>query len=638
MNFRYDINGLRAVAVIAVVLFHFNPAWLPGGFAGVDVFFVISGFLMTSIIFNKMENNSFNLFEFYVARVNRIIPVLAVMGIVLLVFGWFYLLPLDYRDLSRQVEKSVLFTSNILFTEGDGYFEQNEKTKWLLHTWSLSVEWQFYIFFPIILLALRRFFSLKNIKIFVLSLCFISFSYAVYATDKNSHVAYFLLTTRAWEMLLGGLAFLYPISIKSSKYRMIIQSIGIVSIIAAYFLFSEKTSWPSYWTIVPVLGAYLIILSGYQENPFLNNRVSNAIGKWSYSIYVWHWPLVVGGLYFSLKNWEIYGILLSIVIGFLSYKLIEQIDFKRVKSWKDIYQVKPLYMMVIVFTVSCTIKKTDGAEAHYSTRIIEILDEINNNNPYKCDPGFRDPRILPCNIGKTEPVKAVVLGDSHANALATSVAAVFDLNKEGILTLTKSGCPYILGAKFTNKNCERINVERSILLEKEKGIPIVLVNRYLLQIEGENLPEKVDKKEPPKIYFKQVDEPKAETYIGFEKNLQLSICTLTQTNPVYIVLPLPEMGFDVPREMAKQILFDHESHNKYLSLEVYNKRAGKINAILNRVASQCGADILDPTKILCSTGQCIMEYKGRPIYRDGDHLSEYGNKLLTPMFKSALID
>ncbi|HBO71334.1 MAG TPA: acyltransferase, partial [Acinetobacter sp.] len=112
MNFRYDINGLRAVAVIAVVLFHFNPAWLPGGFVGVDVFFVISGFLMTSIIFNKMENNSFNLFEFYVARVNRIIPVLAVMGIVLLVFGWFYLLPLDYRDLSRQVEKSVLFTSN----------------------------------------------------------------------------------------------------------------------------------------------------------------------------------------------------------------------------------------------------------------------------------------------------------------------------------------------------------------------------------------------------------------------------------------------------------------------------------------------------------------------------------------------
>jgi len=162
MNFRYDINGLRAVAVIAVVLFHFNPAWLPGGFAGVDVFFVISGFLMTSIIFNKMENNSFNLFEFYVARVNRIIPVLAVIGIVLLVFGWFYLLPLDYRDLSRQVEKSVLFTSNILFTEGDGYFEQNEKTKWLLHTWSLSVEWQFYIFFPIILLALRRFFFIKK--------------------------------------------------------------------------------------------------------------------------------------------------------------------------------------------------------------------------------------------------------------------------------------------------------------------------------------------------------------------------------------------------------------------------------------------------------------------------------------------
>lgn len=636
MTFRYDINSLRAIAVLAVVFFHFNPEWLSGGFAGVDVFFVISGFLMTSILFNEMEKNTFNIFKFYIARANRIIPVLAAMGAVLLVFGWFYLLPTDYKDLGRQVEKSSLFTSNILFTKGDGYFDSNEKTKWLLHTWSLSVEWQFYIFFPVILLVLKRFFTLQKIKCIILALCAMSFCYAIYATDKNSQSAYFLLSSRAWEMLFGGLAFLYPMPTKMFKYRVLMQWIGIICILASYFLFSAQTPWPSYWALLPVLGAYLIILSASQRNIFLNNALFNAIGKWSYSIYVWHWPLVVAGLYFSWNNWAIYGICLSIAIGYVSYKYIEQIKFKKFTTWKDIYKVKPLYMVLVLFLCGYGVKKTNGVESHYSPHILKILDEVNNTNPYKCDPGFRDPRIIPCQIGQAHPIKAIVLGDSHANAVATSVAAAFDLKKEGVLTLTKSGCPYILGAKFSNENCEAINQERSILLQKEKGIPIFLINRYALQLEGENDPEKVDHKNPLEIYFNQEDESKAETYLGFEQHLQSSICALTKTNPVYLVLPIPEMGFDVPETMAKQVLFQHKRNDLSISFATYQARVGKVNAILGRVAAQCGAHILNPSATLCKTGKCIAEYQGRPIYRDGDHLSEYGNKLLTPMFRSAL--
>lgn len=176
MNFRHDINGLRAIAVFAVVLFHFNPHWLPGGFAGVDVFFVISGFLMTSIIFNGLERDNFNLIKFYTARANRIIPVLSVMSIILLIFGWFYLLPTDYLELGRQVERSSYFASNILFSKGGGYFDTDEKTKWLLHTWSLSVEWQFYIFFPLILLALKKYLSFAQLKKVVVYLLLVSFT------------------------------------------------------------------------------------------------------------------------------------------------------------------------------------------------------------------------------------------------------------------------------------------------------------------------------------------------------------------------------------------------------------------------------------------------------------------------------
>lgn len=201
--------------------------------------------------------------------------------------------PSDYRDLGRQVEKSSLFISNLLFAKGGGYFDTAEHTKWLLHTWSLSVEWQFYIFFPILIVILKKYFSFTNLKRVVIGLFLASFIYCIYATYKDSKTAYFLLTSRAWEMLLGGLAFLYPWSVKSKIKQITIQSLGIVLIVASYFLMSKDTLWPGYMAIIPVFGAYLIIVSNFQNNFIINNIVFNYVGKWSYSIYVWHWPLVV---------------------------------------------------------------------------------------------------------------------------------------------------------------------------------------------------------------------------------------------------------------------------------------------------------------------------------------------------------
>ena len=201
MNFRYDINGLRAIAVIAVVLFHFNPAWIKGGFAGVDVFFVISGFLMTGIIFKGLENDSFNLFKFYVDRANRIVPALVVLCLVLLVFGWFYLAPFDYKALSKHVTSSSWFISNVVFWREAGYFDAAAHEKWLLHTWSLSVEWQFYIIYPIALVVFKQLLSLKNLKRLIILGVGIGFLFNVVATIKWPDAAYFLLPTRAWEMM-----------------------------------------------------------------------------------------------------------------------------------------------------------------------------------------------------------------------------------------------------------------------------------------------------------------------------------------------------------------------------------------------------------------------------------------------------
>ena len=322
MNFRYDINGLRAIAVIAVVLFHFNPAWVPGGFAGVDVFFVISGFLMTGIIFRGLENNNFNLFKFYVARANRIIPALAVLCLTLLIFGWFYLAPLDYKLLGKHTYKSLFFVSNHTYLKEAGYFDSSSYEKWLLHTWSLSVEWQFYILYPIVIIFLKRYLSLENLKRWILTGVVLGFILNVIATIKWPDSAYYLLPTRAWEMMMGGVAFLYPCSLSESRKKAV-EFTGLSLILGSYAFVSSDIPWPGHFALLPVLGAYLMIVANQQSSFITNNTFFQYLGKWSYSIYLWHWPVVVIGYYFDIQYWTLYGLPLSLIFGVISFKLIE---------------------------------------------------------------------------------------------------------------------------------------------------------------------------------------------------------------------------------------------------------------------------------------------------------------------------
>ncbi|WP_111861515.1 acyltransferase family protein [Acinetobacter sp. CFCC 10889] len=634
MQFRSDINGLRAFAVLAVVLFHFNPQWLPGGFAGVDVFFVISGFLMTAIIFNSIEKNTFNFFQFYTARANRIIPVLTAVSTVLLVFGWFYLIPTDYQDLGRQIEKSAFFVSNLLFAKGGGYFDTAEHTKWLLHTWSLSVEWQFYIFFPVIIIIFKKYFSLINLKRMVIALFLTSLIYCIYATYKDSKTAYFLLTSRAWEMLLGGLAYLYPWSPKKTTHQVTIQFIGLVIIVASYFLISNTTPWPGYMALIPVLGTYLIIVSNYQHNMLINNPVFSYIGKWSYSIYVWHWPLVVLGYYFELTDWWIYGIPLSILLGFLSYQLIEKIKFTRYSSWKEIYKVKAFYMFLFISGCGYTIKSIEGMDFRLPPEARMISQEMTNSNPYKCD----QKQLYECMIGKSSNIKAMIIGDSHADTLTTSLASVFDLKSEGIISLSTSSCPLIYNMKYYNKDnpCPKINQERFNLIssQKYKNIPIVLAGRYSNYVLGENDPDRIPSGgSKPEIYFGNHPELSQERrLVLFEQNLTQTLCEISKTNPLYIVQPVPEQGFNVPKRILEN-LFYHRNQQLSISYESYLQRSQQVREIIHRSAVKCDVEVLDPAAILCSTGECISVYKDRPIYRDSDHLSEYGNKLVSPIFK-----
>jgi len=451
-NFRYDINGLRAIAVIAVVIFHFNHSWIPGGFAGVDVFFVISGFLMTKIIFNGLENKTFNLFKFYVARANRIIPALAVLCLALLIFGWFNLTPDDYRFLSKHVISSLGFFSNITYWQESGYFDSIAYEKWLLHTWSLSVEWQFYIIYPVLLMLLNQFISFGNLKRLIIVATIIGFGLSVYVTLYWPDSSYFLFPTRAWEMMLGGIASLYTFNFKESNKKKL-ELTGILLIVSSYLFISSDTPWPGYMALLPVLGAYLMLVANRQDSLLTNNVVFQVIGRYSYSIYLWHWPIVVYG-YYTVDHWWIIGLPLSLLLGGLSYKYIETIRFSTFSSWFNIYRLKPLWLLTFVSLLSLSVYTTVGFNVSYraiaNTPESKILDKYKN---YSMDPSGL---FTKCNTDQqiirngnkfvfdecisNEPNGIFLWGDSHMAALSTGIRKNIDSTIVPFSQLTSSGC------------------------------------------------------------------------------------------------------------------------------------------------------------------------------------------------------
>lgn len=355
-KFREDINGLRAIAVISVIIFHFSPGKLTGGFAGVDVFFVISGYLMTSIIFRGIENQSFSFWRFIFNRAKRIIPALLVVVIILLFIGYATLSPESYKLLAKHARDSLLFISNITYKNESGYFDVESNTKFLLHTWSLSVEWQFYIVYPIILVILSKFIPIHRLKYCIIVLLILSLALSIYTTKMQPTSAYFMFYTRAWEMLFGGLAFIYPLNKINDKNRFALELIGLALICLSLVMISENTPWPGYMALLPVIGTYICILAT-NTNTLLSGYIINKIGLWSYSLYLVHWPILI--LNYTL-NWNLSFPLYITIVFITAFALFQFAEKRRKYGWG----------MIIVFIISVTISSyiynTNGLEKRFN--------------------------------------------------------------------------------------------------------------------------------------------------------------------------------------------------------------------------------------------------------------------------------
>lgn len=642
MKFRQDINGLRAFAVIAVVLFHFNSTWLPGGFAGVDVFFVISGFLMTGIIFKGIENNNFSILNFYVARANRIIPALALLCMTLLIFGWFYLTPLEYKALGKHAAGSIGFLSNILYMREAGYFDAASHEKWLLHTWSLSVEWQFYIIYPVLLVGLRKIVSLQSLKIILLIGTLVGFTYSAIATYQSPNASYYLLPMRAWEMMLGGIAFLYPFKLADKRKRLT-EWTGLALIVSSYFLISESAFWPGYLALFPVFGSFLIIQAQRSDSILTSNILFQKLGAWSYSIYLWHWPLVVAIYTFSLPDYYIYiGLLLSVLLGFLSYKYIERIKFKRdYINLLSYLKCKPIYIACLVGILSSTIFLIYDflSPMRLSSEQTQIVEQM-NRNPREAVCGKVVDGVLPGCVYGSGPVKAIVVGDSHAQAQVATIGEVAARNGGSIIDYGLSACTTIKGlfsvesnGNNLNRNCGKL-VENVIEVAATEypDIPIIVINRTSQNLYGENEKENSLLSRPTKFIDQIFSERNEQYRANLMTHMVNTICEFTEHNPVYLMRPTPELIKDVPLTMFRTLTLSGVAKKIKIPLSEYYERQLEAYQMQDQAVNECGAKLLDPIPYLCDSNYCYGDEEGVPLYFDDNHLSKYGSEYVSPMY------
>jgi peptidoglycan/LPS O-acetylase OafA/YrhL len=334
-TYRREIDGLRALALLPVMVFHANPAWLSGGFVGVDVFFVISGYLITTLIVRDLERGSFSLATFYERRVRRIAPALLAVLIATTAFGWFWLLPKDFEAYLRSLVASLLFVSNVLFWKESGYFDGESELKPLLHTWSLSIEEQFYLLFPLFLLVAWRM-GRRWLTGALVLIAFLSLVMAERRAIVNPVYTYYLLPTRGWELLIGSLialllskpylSFLSP----NARIREALGVLGLGMIAFSAVAFSSTTPFPSTFALVPTLGAALVIVFAKPQTwvgRVLGLRLLVGLGLISYSAYLWHFPVFALARQRSLKALEAPELialgLLALFLAWCSWRFIE---------------------------------------------------------------------------------------------------------------------------------------------------------------------------------------------------------------------------------------------------------------------------------------------------------------------------
>jgi peptidoglycan/LPS O-acetylase OafA/YrhL len=645
MKYRSDIDGLRSLAVVPVVLNHAGLSMVPGGFVGVDIFFVISGFLITRIIAGEIDEGRFSIVGFYERRVRRILPALIAMMLACFAVGWFILLPSEYADLSKSALATLLFSSNIWFWRvAADYFSDSVATAPLLHTWSLAVEEQFYLFFPLLLsfmaARLRRSWGWVIAAISLASLLL-----SIVITGTHPTANFYLLPSRIWELGLGALIAIGAIPASASRPLNNAASVaGIAAILLSILLIDETMPFPGLGAVPPCLGAAAIIWSGQQQETAGGKLLSASILVWfgliSYSLYLWHWPVIVaarivsGDLILDLPT-AIICIVLSVILGWLSWRYIER-PFRHTRTgfWASrarIFQGAGIAMASVAL-LSGVVFIQGGFSGRMPQAANAMLVEASHRSVLEQECMSRVIGKPPCRLGSGEaPVSLVVWGDSHAGAMLSGFDDFLSRSGRAAVAFTKSACPPLPGLwradMGINHRCDAHNADALKQIDASfPGAPVILVARWALATQSERAPGEAGGKV---VLARSGEQPRAldDNAALVEEKLNLLASHFeSQGRKVVILTGVPEQGRDVPRAVARLALLGQNGQDVaqgFVSRADYYRRNDTITPIFNRLKSHHDVRVIDLGGIYCRE-VCMAFKDGKPLYRDDDHLSNFG--------------
>ena len=661
LKYRPEIDGLRAIAVSAVVLYHAKLTvggldLFPGGFIGVDIFLVISGYLITLIILREQSEARFTFANFYLRRARRILPALFVVMAASLAVAWQLMLPEPMTDFAGSGLSALLFGSNFWFWLEDSYTAVESALKPFLHTWTLSLEEQFYILFPIAALFTLRFFKTKLLGILILGLV-LSLLLAQYASTAFPDAAFYLLPMRAWELLAGSVV--AKIVIDHGREpgpvaRAVLPPLGLMLLLHAIFYFHDDMQHPSYMTALPILGTAMIIWAGGKGElvtSILSTRVMVGFGLISYSLYLWHFP-VFAFAHIRLEElstmMSIALIAVSVVFGVAAYFLVEKTTRRPNVLGNKTFVAGMLIAFAALIGAYGYVFLSHGAPQRLGA-FVGVLENLRvavtevDGVTCKSESGLRV-----CERRVEAPAgRLVIVGDSHADALSPAFAELARENNYDFIRLSAAGCPFLVGmhttveGKRVKENCSpQKNAKVQKYLHNLPPSTVIMSMNLPYYLSGESYDNREGgNTQPGRAIVLTPNKKGAGLADATRRSLDLTAKDVVEAgHKLVLVYPIPEAGWDMPELVSKKLSAvpisrkdeAFETLDITTSYQVFRRRRAESKAMLDAIGSSPMITRVFPDRSLCSneTQRCKTIADGRILYFDSNHLSLTGARMV----------
>ncbi len=659
MKYRAEIDGLRALAVVPVILFHAGFEVFSGGFVGVDVFFVISGYLITTILIEDIENDRFSLLNFYERRARRILPPLFFVMLACLPFAWMWMMPTQMLDYSQSLIAVSLFVSNILFWRETGYFDAASEDKPLLHTWSLAVEEQYYVFFPIFLFLTWRF-GKNRVFWLIVVMATTSLLLSEWGWRNKATANFYLAPTRAWELFAGSIA-AFIVQKNAVRKSEALSLLGLSAIVFSIFFYDERTPFPSLYALVPVLGVVLIILFARKETlvaRLLSTKIFVGIGLISYSAYLWHQPLFAFARIRLLEESSallMAGLsIISLLLAVVSWKFIETPTRRNKYFTRTAIFVGSFAMILLFVSLGALGHIRKGFETRMPINVVE-LDRFNTQQQRlrdaACNEIFGFKQRDRCLLGDKDNIRSVLIGDSHAHMLWHPLNQKLKHLGVGMISFTSADCPPILNVyrRDMNTQCALKNQEAFEYIKNNQHIDFVLLSgRWTLGVERIRFDNQEGGVEHGSDIIldiirnsvKQVNSEENRK-IRVLDNIKQSIIKIHDLDKkLYVVSPIPEVGFEPALKAAKKHILGDDAAKLTHSYDVFLERNIKVRSLFDELKEQLTPTrFYDLSKAVCNadTRRCdTFSAVGEPLYFDDDHLSSFGANIVADDFATWL--